>query len=864
MSTLTDPGELQEDQRGRELAERSTPGANPTPHSTKAGIDQAEAFANDPANASAGNAAGRNFVNELGGGSGDPQNDTNEDGDGGGFGSRAKSVVRGSIGFAGRHKKSVGFGGGAAGLITLIVLGITALIPLKLLDIEKNLLHHNFGVEESAEQKVDAKLIAKLSPYDEEGRRKIKGKGFFGNKWAQFRVDKFDDRLASKGVKLNIDPDTHKLISIDRGGDVQDLSKATTLERARAVIDVVTDEVPPWRIAKRVKFIKLMTVRYNVSFRSYLNDKFSDFTDYLQARSQDVRHGAQPDEVTAAEKEAEGPVDPSKPAPDPDITKSVTQGSSETGVVDSTFEKTGSIKTALKAGVDNIRNGPAGKAVGFVGMAALVCQVQDIADNAVKKGYIDRTEELMHQGGSVMEAASELQTGKIDAKTLGFLMSQYDGDKTAAPTVVNGKSVPSEDSLDFTQAADWHRATGEPVNAGTDPEMNGAANPNAKNGLGEVITTIKALTDIAGGQLICAASTGIIGVLASAVEVAGNLFDAETGEIAATVAKFALQAVLLTQVVPRILAGASGLAITGTENAVQLIGLDNSGMGLMANDYARSFGSAPISDATYGQLADQVTASDIAYAKNKGLAYNLFSTDNPDSVVSKLALHTPITTGDAVSNVASIFGNFPKFFRNGLLAIITPARADDDSSANPNNFQRYGFTDAELDAYDISDTYSAYDADGDPTPTATVVKQGLANYFEGTVGTDKNGQPIARLDALGDPDQFDFGSTDTNSSDALHCFVNKFVNPEDHSQTRGGEDPICLNIGYLTLDSNAPTYTEADYAASIQNNVYNNWCSDNLSGQACPLTAAPDEMLRYRLYLAYQHIGAQLYDVTQN
>ncbi len=820
MALDLDPG-VGEDARGEDLARPKSldaHGAKPLTPDEQAKLDQIESGLN------AGNTAKQPPNQMMGGGKG------------GGMAKSLGSMAKGIGSFTGKNKKGLGVGGGIAGIIIVAFFSLSVLLPLKLFDIEKNLFNHNFKVEENSEKKLASKLINRLNPYTEEGHVKLTGHGFFGNKWANFKVQKFDAKLASKGVKLNIDPTTHKLISIERNGAVEDFSKAGVAESARAIIGVVNDEVPPWRIAKRLKFINLMTIRYGVSFRFWQSEKFANVKEYLQDRTKQIRNGASSDEVAVAERAAaQGkPVDPNKPTTFNDQNAS---GDKLIQDVQNEFTKSGSIKSAVQVGVDAIKGN---KGIGFVGMAALVCQVKAIADEAVQNGYAQRAQELMRQGGSLLAAASQLRAGKsVDPAALNYLMTQYQGDANAKPITVhvNGQTTtaPTENSLDFTQAADWRRSTGEPVNS-ANPEMSGAANPAAKNGLAEVIGIIDGLSAAVGGNAICAVTTGILGMVVQAVELGANLFDAGVEEVASTIAKFAIQAVLVAKVVPRVLAGAAGLAITGTENAIQLISNDNSGLALMASDYSRSFGAIPISDPSYKLLADQANASDIAATKSKGLTYSLLATDNPSSLISKIIIKAPSTPQAAVTGFASMFMHLPSVFTNGLLGIIQPVHAD-SSSDNPNAFQRYGFTDTELDKYEVDM---------------------LANYFENTVATVNN-QPISRLDVLGNPDGYAFGAEDTNQNDALHCFVNSFVNPET-----GANDPVCLNIGYLTQNSGQPTPSESDFATSLQKNVYDVYCQANLAGQSCPFTAAADEMLRYRLYLGYQHVGAPLISVAES
>jgi len=791
------------------------------------GTDQAEAFANDPKNASGSNP----------GSAGNDQ-------DGGRFSQLANAAKAGASYLAG-NKKKLGAGGGIIGIIAAALFGFSSLLPLKLLHIEQNMFNHIFQPNQRTEARMASKLMrGSLSMFDKDGRYKIKGRGFFGNKWATFSLDRFEASLAEKGVKLNFDPASKELVSIERNGIIENTKGLPQGEKLGRLASVVNENVPPWRVGQRVKLIRLMTARYGVSFKFFTNEKFKTAAEYLKDRFKKIQNGASAAEVAAAK----GTTPETTAA---DVKAAAAAADESTSVVKRVFGESGDIKLALREGAKSVFNS---KTAGAIGIVAIICTIQQLANDALANGYDIRAKQLMRTGGALLSSAAQLRKGEtVDPQTLNYLMETYVGDP-AATTVdqQTGKTIPTDDTKDFTQSADWKRATNQPVTSG-DVELSAGANPDGKTGLATIMATINSITGAAGGlgDKVCSLILSPLGTFLSIVELVANIFIGGSEAIASNAAKLTLQAALMIKVVPTVLASASGLAITGTENAVQQIAMSGTGMEMMAHDYGRASGSAPISDQAYTTLAMAADQEQAIADRGKGIYFNVFSTENPRSMISRLIDQSPSSPQSAIASLSGSFFNIRQVFSNHLLALINPVYADTSSYANPNKLQRYGFTDAEIAKYDIADTYDA---------SGKMTQKGLKSYFEDTVITTAAGTPASRIDILGNPDGYHYGNQDENKNDVLHCFVNSYSNP--YSVTT--EDPVCLNIGYLTQTDTVKPATEAEYQAGIQANVYNPWCVANLAPKnppPCPQAAA-DEMLRYRLYLGYQHIANEFLDMT--
>jgi hypothetical protein len=156
--------------------------------------------------------------------------------------------------------------------------------------------------------------------------------------------------------------------------------------------------------------------------------------------------------------------------------------------------------------------------------------------------------------------------------------------------------------------------------------------------------------------------------------------------------------------------------------------------------------------------------------------------------------------------------------------------ADTPTNPNPYNFRQNGFTDAEIEKYEV--------------------ESGVVDYMEN--GISVNGKIFTKVDALGDPSTLNLGSPvpDPNKDDLLHCFVNHFRSIEE-------PDDICKGIGYITNDAGMTSDLPTD--VDIQK-IYDKFCAANQISP-CPFKT-DDELLRYRLYIAYVHTASSLYSYS--
>lgn len=147
-----------------------------------AGTDQAEAFANDPQNASGSKP-------------------------GGGVGGRAAAAVKGLTAVVGRNKKKFGVGGGAAGLLLALILGFMSLLPLKLESLLENVFKAEFGRVENYGERRAQKVVYRYL-VDKVGGAAGSDPIFIGNNlfttlYGNMRVNNFETKLLKeKGIKI--------------------------------------------------------------------------------------------------------------------------------------------------------------------------------------------------------------------------------------------------------------------------------------------------------------------------------------------------------------------------------------------------------------------------------------------------------------------------------------------------------------------------------------------------------------------------------------------------------------------------------------------------------------------------------------
>ena len=723
---------------------------------------------------------------------------------------RGGSAGKAVMSYMKKHPKgTIGAIGAIISAFIAIAVAILA-IPFQLIHMVKILLDHNFApgqrIEERASRRIMARVFQEKST-STGGAKKTTGHPI-SDKIANMKMDRFNAQLGRDGIKLEFAPDG-KLSGIRNLSDgtlLRDFNDSSFAERRTAIGDLVSERIAPWRVLKRVSYTKLMKYHARVSFRFFAKEKVKDIRDRMFDK---VRKGAAADELVKP---------PADPAVAGDKTNGTGQAADAVNAATDEFSKSHNKVSALKAGTAQFRSST-GRFFGITGVIALVCTIKQLVQDAASKGYVERVDQLMRVGNMLPTIVSQLYKGQyLDITAFGQVMSVFSGDRSS--------SAEPNDRKGWDQSAAAKRITGEKVDSNPsspqyNPDFSEAANPNGF--LLQKVTNVvdKIFGAIPGATAVCKFATGIFGFLLQAIELVAVVFTAGSAEIIALALQGAAQYVIFSEVLPKILAAAANLAITGTENAVDAFNNSDAGLLLSAQDYQRSYGGRQITDTEQTALVEDARNAKVQIAHEKGWFYRMFSFDNTDSLASNLLMKVPTNPSTAIAAITSVPRTFAANFGSIMFGSLRPSYAA-PVAVNPYSFQFYGLTQAEIDKYP------------DPIDNEKYLAQQVPGQSDPALGGK------TRLSVLGDNSEYSpEDGDDPNTGDLLHCFINKYRSPEDLKL-----DTICNGIGSVTAPDNSPSASNNPGDATVAK-IY----------AAAGLNATiADDFLRYRLQLFYTHL----------
>jgi hypothetical protein len=797
MATMLDPGQ---DERGKEIVE------NIGQDDIDKGIDELEKYANNP--------------------DGDSKTDLAQDENSGQsrFHNAAKDQAHDPEGFGGtpfgKHAGKGGLGGMLAGggskfanfmkkprvAITAAVSVITAIIgiitfvlsiPFQLIHMIQNLLHFNFDVGDYVEEKASRQVIARLlqkQKLGNGGRASSTGRPIH-DKLTNMKINRFNANLAKDGIALKF-ADDGRLLGVEQHGRlVTDLSDKSIMDRRGGIADLVKDRIAPWRVLKRIKYTRIMRFHANVSWKFWLKEKIPDMRSHMNER---IRRGASPTEVrenggngNQEEERARASAEGRSDAAD-----SVRRVGDE-------FDRSGNKRLAIRAGIAQMKLKPL---FGITGITALVCTIKAMVDDNAYTGYIERVEMLMRVGNMLLTMESQMREGTLNLEDFGKVMTSFNGDPTTP--------ADSSDRKGFDQSAAWKRINGESVNGDPsspnyNPDLNPSANPDGF-ALYDLTHRMEQVIGGAGGKLVCSLATGVFGFILQIGEVGIGVASGGAAAAVSIGVQAAASYVIFHQVLPSILESAASLAITGSDNAVDMLNHADAGLALSASNYLRAMGGRTLTNAEQRQLALEVQDHNIQIAREKGWFWRTLDVANYQSSASRLIASIPTSGPRAYTAITSMPKTFASAFTTAFLG-LKPASAV-PLSLNGYKFQYNGFTSAELEKYDFDEN-----------------EKFLTEKLPNT--------GLTRLAMLGDPTEY---SEEANPNDLLHCFIVKFRPPDELKAT----DPICHSIGSLT---NRTGQADNPTDQEIANVIY---CEKN---KVCNLKPN-DDFLRFRLQMLYSHI----------
>lgn len=698
-------------------------------------------------------------------------------------------------------------------------------LPFQLINMAKNLLSHNFDAGDRIEQKAERRVIARLFQAREaspaEGAKKATGRPI-ADKIANMRMDRFNKMLAKDNLKLVFDENSGRLTGIKNtvtGETVNDFKESTFTERRAAIGNLVSERIAPWRVLKRVHYTKVMKYHARVSFRFWPKEKVQDMKKLFTEKVRQGASAAEFDEGKAKDGATQEEIDKAKAALAEGGANDAVDGVKATA---DEYASTGDKVKAIAKGISSFKGAKLG--FGITGIMALVCTVKQMADDAATTGYLDRAEQLMRVGNMITTQVAQLYTGEdLDIDKFGQTMAAYTGNPNAADPA-NRKG--------WDQSAAAKRMAGQPVDSAPtksdgsanpyyNPDLPEDANPDGFALLGIVQTVDTVFNYVPGANFVCSAVTSVFGYIIQGVELVVGVISGGTEIVASLAAQAAVQTVIFSVVLPKVLAAAAALAVTGTENAVDMFNNADAGMALSAADYERSSGGYQLSTEQHDQLVYAAKQEKVQIAREKGWFYRTLDITNQDSVAANLLMkvpNTPQTAVAALTNLPKTFAvNFGAIFLGGPRPVFAETVAD---NGNPYKFQYYGLTDADIDKYDPIDNeaYLAQPLPGEPSP--------------------ENGGRT-RLSILGDPSTYSPASGDDPSKTNLHhCFVNDLRAPT------GEQDEICRGLGIATSGSDSapnPGNPGLDVIAKIY------------ADAGFPGLALDDDFTRYAVELKYVH-----------
>lgn len=368
--------------------------------------------------------------------------------------------------------------------------------------------------------------------------------------------------------------------------------------------------------------------------------------------------------------------------------------------------------TAESAGAGFARglNNIVSKATGPFLFATIGCIARDIYVTGYKAVAQIKFAGLAKSAATVNKYADCQKLGKCSLAQIGAVSKKFD----------NG-------SESFTQSAAYQRAAGQPVtsaNPDLDPNMRPVPQLGGSSGLPNSINTALSIADNVNSVLtkIPLISSGCAIILNPTTQIAAAvanvgiaIFGVATDTVdfgASTVAQAAVTSagVIFASKAGKALAldaalHYGGLVFKQNFSPVQWGNMMGAGDKALATSACAVNGCRPLTQPENTQLALAIHADDIKTARQKGIAYRLFSPKNPTSTLGLLADRTPSSPGAMTATIGRFFATLlnPGHALKSMFALINPARPAwaADISYNTYGIPDYGFTDAELNQWGV-------------------------------------------------------------------------------------------------------------------------------------------------------------------
>ena len=792
----------------------------------------------------------------------------------------ARQAFRIAAKLVGQHKKGFMIGGVLSGaIIAIVLIGFAFVVSHELLTIEADLVRAETEIEQHVEKTVDKDLLKNMvcramptkckssGPADEADSGNPEDTSPLATDMDKFS---FKDPLVSKALGdqgINVGADANGNLTLT-DANTGDAITADGVLNDSELADRFQTALPEWDVDQIVGFLKQMESHAGATFAG-VSDTDQGNTD--EEISNDDTEGDTGDNALATDAVPQG--ENNQPTTGTDAADQAGTLKGAITTADKAIAEGESATEATDAGVASLEGSLAstvGETAFVAGTATMACTVEKEVNVAAKDRIPTIITLLIRHGATLLSLADQLKSGHITGNEVNSTMQLLNGNPNTNVNVAD-KGTANDDSLPFSASATWQMAIGN-SSASTSPGLLASAMPTVNSGQ-LIVNSLDNILVETGLSKLCGGLTSSYGIVIQFAlgvgQVALDIGSFGLAQIAISSINISTIVALQTIVLPQIIQYFTPIGLSGRENSVQTANNSGAGLALGSSDFMRSLGGEPLSPQAAGNLSMEATQENQLTEASLPLSQRLFSFNNPDSLVSNLALDMPTSLSQTFMKLGSYFTQLPRSLMRAIGSIfsghIAFALADTENPSTLYNITQYGFDDSELDQFDpIQNETHLYQNVTIPVQKCTIVKKKTVCT---TIQDTAN-----RMAALGDPNNYSFqtnygGSTgnsvEVNSAgtpvnnDLLHCFVDGYVALQENISGQDS-DNYCGGMGsYDATDTTPGTDTAADPYANLPNDsvVAQIYCDHlqpipdppNCSSQIAPQAAT--DTLRFRQYL---------------
>ncbi len=490
-----------------------------------------------------------------------------------------------------------------------------------------------------------------------------------------------------------------------------------------------------------------------------------------------------------------------------------------------------------------------GNALLATAVLATLCSIQKAATTASNYRIPTILAYLVRHSSTLLSIADEPKVpGAITGKQQSAFISLLNGNSSVQSTSKAPDQTIKDAAMPFSRSAAWQRMIGNPVNSnpkssGYNPDFSQSLLP-VKNAGNNIVNTINSVLGDTGLLLVCKVIENsffghIFSIVGTLATLAIDFSTLGVYQVALSGAVITFQQATKHVIIPEIVKYFTPVAMNGMENAVQWMNNADAGTNIATNMNMQRLGGVPLTTAQAAVLNAKGTQLANAQERSQSFVSRVFSFNNPESLVSRLAVDLPLSQSGIINSMFSDIIKAPSLLAHSLADLIGGAKVFAATTTNPGapyDITQYGFT--SIDTHDpIRNEYFLFH---------TVVPYG------------NNTKTLIQL--LGDPSSYPYGSYDTNTNDLMHCFAldpfgqNGQVSSSQLWAQQSGTnspDPICGTMGNLSTDV-APVQIQASNVAQYV--ICPVIGSSSSSSQNCDSTVTSflqsnDVINRYRQYI---------------